>query len=132
MPVVHTVQKGEHLWSIANKYFESGYNWVDIAETNGLGSGDLISAGQQLSIPDVPIRTAEGVTGKERVVTQEVKVSASITGEKHVVEKGDTLWIVSVRMYGDGNQWPKIFDANSDKLTDPNMIEVGQELNIPQ
>jgi len=36
LPSKHTVAKGEHLWEIAEKYYDSGYNWVDIAEANNL------------------------------------------------------------------------------------------------
>ena len=49
----------------------------------------------------------------------------------HEVKKGDTLWKIAERYYGDGNLYPKIFEANRDILKDPNMIKVGQKLKIP-
>ena len=36
LPTKHTVAKGETLWSIAEKYYKSGYNWVDIQKENNL------------------------------------------------------------------------------------------------
>jgi hypothetical protein len=33
--------------------------------------------------------------------------------------------------YGDAKLYPKIFDANKDKLTDPDKIQVGQVLKLP-
>ena len=33
--------------------------------------------------------------------------------------------------YNDGNKYMKIFEANRNILKDPNLIKVGQRLNIP-
>lgn len=49
----------------------------------------------------------------------------------HEVKKGDTLWKIAERYYGDGSLYPKIFEANRNILKDPNMIKVGQKLKIP-
>lgn len=49
----------------------------------------------------------------------------------HTVESGDTLSKIAKSAYGDANSYMKIFEANRDKLNDPNMIKVGQELVIP-
>lgn len=49
----------------------------------------------------------------------------------HTVVGGDTLWGISARYYGDGTQWPRVFDANRDKIEDPHWIFPGQEFVIP-
>jgi nucleoid-associated protein YgaU len=49
----------------------------------------------------------------------------------HEVTKGETLWKIAEQYYGDGNLYPKIFDANRDVLKDPNKISIGQKLRIP-
>ena len=46
--VVHVVQAGETLWSIAAKY---GVTWQAIAQRNGLANPRLIYVGQRLIIP---------------------------------------------------------------------------------
>ena len=50
---------------------------------------------------------------------------------KYTVQAGDSLSKIANQMYGDANQYMRIFKANMDKLTDPNKIQVGQELHIP-
>ena len=47
------------------------------------------------------------------------------------VQTGDTLSKISQHFYGDANKYMRIFEANRDKLKDPNKIQVGQELKIP-
>lgn len=49
----------------------------------------------------------------------------------YVVKKGDTLSKIAKEFYGDASLYPKIFEANRDILTDPNLIKVGQKLRIP-
>ena len=49
----------------------------------------------------------------------------------HVVQSGDTLSAIAQRYYGDANAYMRIFEANRDKLNDPNLIFPGQELVIP-
>jgi hypothetical protein len=53
-------------------------------------------------------------------------------GQTYTVKAGDTLSKISKQFYGDANQYMKIFEANKDKLDDPNKIQPGQQLTIPQ
>jgi nucleoid-associated protein YgaU len=57
-----------------------------------------------------------------------MKVDATKT---YTVKAGDTLSKISKQFYGNANDYMKIFDANKDKLTDPDKIQPGQELKIP-
>ncbi len=44
---------------------------------------------------------------------------------------GDTLWDLAEKYYGDGSQWEKIYNANTDQIDDPSTIYPGQRLLIP-
>ncbi|AXI59190.1 MULTISPECIES: peptidoglycan-binding protein LysM [Pseudomonas] len=48
-----------------------------------------------------------------------------------VVKKGDTLSAISLAVYGNANQYNKIFEANKPLLKDVNKIYPGQTLRIP-
>jgi len=52
-------------------------------------------------------------------------------GQLYVVQRGDSLWRIAKRYYGRGSQWPKIFEANRDRIENPNLIFPDQELRIP-
>lgn len=53
------------------------------------------------------------------------------TAKTHTVVKGDTLWGIAKKYYGNGSQYPKIHNANKDKVKNPNLIYPGQVLTIP-
>ena len=48
-----------------------------------------------------------------------------------MVKSGDSLSKIAKRELGDANKWHAIFDANRDKIEDPDMIHPGQVLNLP-
>lgn len=50
----------------------------------------------------------------------------------YTVKPGDTLSRIAKEMYGDAKVYMRIFEANKDKLTDPDKIKVGQVLTIPE
>ncbi len=54
---------------------------------------------------------------------------SSGSGSTYTVQAGDTLSKIGSHY---GVSWRKIFEANSDKLSDPDKIRPGQELTIPQ
>lgn len=56
---------------------------------------------------------------------------AESKGKTYTVKSGDTLSKIAKEFYGDANSYMKIFEANKDKLSDPNKISPGQTLNIP-
>jgi nucleoid-associated protein YgaU len=52
--------------------------------------------------------------------------------ETYEVKSGDSLSKIAKHFYGNGNEWKKIFEANTDILKDPNKIFPGQKLKIPK
>ncbi len=53
------------------------------------------------------------------------------TQEVYTVQAGDTLSKIAEEYYGDAGQYMRIYNANRDKLNDPNTIRPGQRLTIP-
>lgn len=46
----------------------------------------------------------------------------------------DCLWLIAsyISVYGNAREWPKIYEANRDKIRDPDLIYPGQEFQIPR
>ena len=53
-------------------------------------------------------------------------------GQTYEVKSGDNLSKISKQFYGDPNEYMRIFYANRDKLHDPDKIQVGQKLKVPE
>ncbi len=49
----------------------------------------------------------------------------------YTVVKGDCLWSIAKKFYGDGSKYGMIYNANKDKIKNPNLIYPGQVLLIP-
>ena len=52
-------------------------------------------------------------------------------GRTYTVKSGDSLSKIAKEVYGDASSYNRIFEANRDKLDDPNKIFPGQQLVIP-
>ena len=70
------------------------------------------------------------ITSQGQTDAQESTRSRSAE-QMYTVKPGDTLSKISKQLYGDAGQYQRIFDANRDKLTDPDAIQAGQVLKIP-
>jgi len=136
---VWVVQKGESLWVIAEKKYTSGYNWVDIAKANNLADPSDIHVGDRLILPSIApkestitiVPTTHPSTNVQKNRTINTKISPNkIMGNTYTVIKGDSLWNISVRAYGDGYRWTDIAKANN--LVNPSMIFSGNVLKIPR
>lgn len=53
-------------------------------------------------------------------------------GKTYTVVKGDSLSKIAKREYGDPGKWRQIFEANRDIIENPDLIEPGQNLIIPE
>jgi nucleoid-associated protein YgaU len=62
---------------------------------------------------------------------QPVAREAQRAGESVRVERGDSLWKLAARYLGDGAKWHEIFAMNPG-LADPNLIRVGERIQIPE
>lgn len=58
--------------------------------------------------------------------------AAGGSGKTYTVKAGDTLSGIAKSELGNGNDYMKIFNANKDVLSDPDKIQPGQVLKIPQ
>ncbi len=144
----HVVVKGESLWKIAKKYYNDGFKWTEIAKANDIKNPGAINEGQKLTIPDVqqqevvsttttsPSNPADANSNKPTNENKQVaadslaETDSKITDATYTVEKGDNLWDIAIRAYGDGYKWTEIAKANN--LVHPGIIHSGNVLQLPR
>ena len=68
----------------------------------------------------------------EGEVGANIKVADDSVYGRYTVVKGDTLGKIADRLLGKAGRYTEIFEANRDKLDNPDLIHPGQELTIPQ
>lgn len=64
-------------------------------------------------------------------IMADIKVADSSVFHRHVVKKGETLGKIAQQYYGKAALYNKIFQANTDKLKNPDLIHPDQVLVIP-
>lgn len=79
---------------------------------------------------------AEMAATKEEAAAARLKEGKSVLqagGDRHVVKKGECLWWIAEYkdIYNDPFQWPLIYDANKDQISNPDLIYPGQVFQIP-
>ncbi|ROM43620.1 peptidoglycan-binding protein LysM [Pseudomonas poae] len=79
------------------------------------------------------ILAAGNIAGVASVDDQITVSGPAVTAARFVVvKKGDTLSAISLAVYGNANQYNKIFEANKPLLSHPDKIYPGQTLRIPE
>lgn len=93
-------------------------------------------------IPDSPISLAREVppppaTVQSGPVQQPIRAlptkptAPSTANRRHLVVKGDTLFSLAQKYYGNRSRWRDIYAANQDLLPSENSLRLGMEIRIP-
>lgn len=124
-PKTYIVKDGDHLWTIAELHYGSGYNAYDLAKANNIQDPDLLTSGQKLVIPELtPAEATGGDVSSLQIDSPEAEA------QTYVVKEGDQLWKIAQGVYGVESAWLKIAEANN--LKDPDTLFVGQILTLPR
>jgi nucleoid-associated protein YgaU len=92
------------------------------------------SADSLLSVSD-SLKTVNGsITSQIQDVDAEVRQLrlARRSSSSYLVKSGDTLQKIAASVYGKGDRWMEIYEANRDRIKDPNApLAPGVRLTIP-
>lgn len=64
-------------------------------------------------------------------VTAGSSSTAPAASSTYTVKSGDSLSHIAKHLYGDASKWHQIYDANRDKIKNPDLIQPGWVLTIP-
>ena len=84
--------------------------------------------GAKTAVVEQPAESGQAATV---TVEQERDASTAPTAKTYTVKTGDSLWAIAAKYYGSGAEYSKIANANTDQISNPNLIYPGQVLTIP-
>ena len=132
-PIIHYVDAGESLWQIAQRYYDNGDYWRSIAQANpkAVQPNGSVREGVRLVIPNkagLANHLPESPSAYERNVSP-----APTGGPARTIEvgAGDSLSSLAKKHLGASDQWPRLFEANRNKLKTADQIRVGMKLKLP-
>jgi len=147
----YIVKSGDSLWKIAQEKMGSGFQWKELAEANNISlENTTLRIGQTITIPEKGQVASGATTTKETAPTvkdltaapKETTSQTTVSGQKlptiYTVVRGDNLWNIAQKLYGDGAKWHVIFDYAPNRLSmyQPDgqifpLIHAGNVLTIP-
>ena len=86
---------------------------------------------------DQAILIAGNIKGVEKIVVDDLRApepkpeEPEDKAEIYEIVSGDTLGGIAKKFYGSASKYMKIFEANSEIISDPNKIYPGQKIRIP-
>ena len=69
--------------------------------------------------------------GNAIIEDESTRVDNRSTPTSYVVVKNDSLFSIAKKVWGDSGRWREIYEANKDRISNPDKIYPGQELIIP-
>ncbi len=102
-------------------------------ETTNYNSSSNISQEQESLPQDIVSRQQASLAVEQEPEAQQP--AAAVTGPtsavNYVIVKDDTLQKISKKFYNTYGKWIKIYEANKDKIKNPNLLKAGVEIVIP-
>lgn len=131
--LVRVSPDGRTLYDTNMRVSVEDYNIVEDAK-EGLDVGVDVNLKQWRDYGTKTVKVeqpAESTQVQTVSVEKERDASTAPTAKTYTVKAGDTLWALAAKYYGSGAQYTKIYNANTDKISNPNLIYVGQVITIP-
>ncbi len=88
----------------------------------------MIAEVEEVMIPADQASLYQDKTIEEK---QEVESAVKVSTKEYTIQKGDTLWAIAAKEYGDGRQWKRIYEFNKDVIANPNRPKKGTKIEIP-
>ena len=115
----------------AAKTDDTGYWETDLSDvipgTYTLRIDELGSRGDVVSRLESPFKRED----RQKLAALIAPSSSPVRINIVTVQPGNTLWAIARKRYGDGLLYVRVFEANRDKIKDPDLIYPGQLFDLP-
>lgn len=100
------------------------------------GVASIEGTAKSASALEKAVLMAGNVAGITKVKVDKVVIVSgeSLSGEDefYVIQKGDTLWKIAGKTYGNGSKYTAIVEANKEVIKDADKIFPGQKIRLPK
>jgi nucleoid-associated protein YgaU len=133
----YVIKDGDTFETIAQKTLGSKTLAHKIAEANPDVKATALRVGKTIKLPSKVEPKEEPVVVKaaEPILTPPVEKKSPVetVGNQKIytVQSGDTLSGISSKVYNTSRHYQKIYEANKDVIADPNTLQVGSKLVMP-
>ncbi len=128
----YTIQRGDTFVSVAEAKYGNAKYYLQIEAANPNVNTMLLQPGQQIVLPELPdeTRSASIRTGP---YSRELDNRPVNTRTEYRVDTGDSLYRISMRVYGTPRMVEAIYDANRAAIgSNPERLRFGMILKMPQ
>ena len=109
--------------SITRQFSTSGYTHSAVLIKTDFG--------KSLKTTTKALSALNQTTIEPKKETQTAVGTPSENTRTYTILSSDTLWSIAVKFYGSGKEYTKIYEANKDKIKNPNIIQPGWVITIP-
>ncbi len=120
----HTLAPGETFATLSLKYYGTAAYASSISRANPLLSPASLKPGRTLRVPKDP-KNVQGLPVRDPGRSPKGPTTT------YTVIQGDSLSIISQRLYGESKHAKLIYEANRDTMKNEHSLRVGQKLIIP-
>ena len=123
---------GRLLYSSNMKVSLENYTITEDA-TKGPDVTVAVTLKQYIDYATKTVTVTKSTTESKPTVQQETprETTGKTTAKTYTVKAGDSLWNIAKKLYGNGAKYTQIYNANKDKIKNPNLIYAGQVFTIP-
>lgn len=108
----------------------------DVQVTVENGTAKISGVASSAAAIEKAVLMAGNIAGITNVNIDEVRIAngeqIANDDEFYVIQKGDTLWKIAEKAYGNGAKYTAIVDANKEVIKDADKIFPGQKIRIPK
>ncbi|MDU8923563.1 peptidoglycan-binding protein LysM [Pasteurellaceae bacterium LIM206] len=122
--------------AVTNHIAEDNPGIENVAVTVENGVANIQGTASSAGALEKAILMAGNIAGISSVNADGVKIAngETLAGDDqfYVIQKGDTLWAIAEKTYGNGSKYKAIVEANKEVIKDENKIFPGQKIRLPK
>ncbi len=93
----------------------------------------MVAEVEEIQVPDSQLNELKEKSPGQPILEEvkNIETPVRVRVKEYVVQKNDSLWKIAKKVYGDGNQWRRLYQYNRKRIPNPKTLQPGQVLEVP-